>query len=903
MKTARRPEPTAEFLARWSAWLVPCVSVIAMLLFFVLPAHVHDLIYSHSSLFVPVIPAATAFAAWRRRRQYHDGQAWGWVLAGMTGFLGYEAIWYVSYLLNSTRVMPLADLSNLVFAPLVLVGVLRATRTNTTAVEGRRRILDAAILTIAAATLLYTVSVLLGGGIKPVTTFADALVVLTPLSDLLTLSGLAWVWVRRDGRSIPGWTRIVGLALLIGLVADLWYALPMSAGQPSPWFVRAAWYGNWSALGIGAAQAMRPDVRSVVTIRPSRLPYVLAMACYGGLAVAVALHRQDAITAATIGVGAITFLVLTRQFLAMSDFSQMQSERVRIESNARLAALVRHGSDLLTIISADSTIRYASPSHEYVFGIDAGSLIGRSIFGEIHHDDLSYADGSVRRVLIDDAVRESYVVRMRAASGEWRWIESLVTNLLHEPAIGGLVVNGRDITERKVLEEQLREQALRDPLTGLGNRRLFADRMAHAVERIARTPETIAVLLLDLDHFKFINDSLGHAQGDALLCAVAERLRDVLRSADTVVRLGGDEFAILLENISDPVEADLTATRVQAALARPFLMQAREVTVRASIGIALASAAMPTDDLLTDADVAMYAAKSAGRGCTERYSKAMRARIAERHEVEADLRQALQRNEFRLLYQPIIDLQTGRIVGAEALIRWRHPEHGEILPDRFISVAEESGLIVDLGRFVLRRAAQDSALFRQKSLNSVAFRVAVNFSARQLLCADLVSDIAAALADAQMPGNALIMELTESVLAEDEKVVTDRLDAVQRLGVQVALDDFGTGYSALAYLRRFPIDILKVDKSFVSWVRRDESDDGVTRAILAMGQSLSMQTVAEGIETTAQLDWLRALGCTHGQGYLFSRPVPRGELLRLIGSWEPLNYAAPAAATLVRDIA
>ena len=342
---------------------------------------------------------------------------------------------------------------------------------------------------------------------------------------------------------------------------------------------------------------------------------------------------------------------------------------------------------------------------------------------------------------------------------------------------------------------------------------------------------------------------------------------------------------------------------MQAALARPFLTQAREVTVRASIGIALASAAMPTDDLLTDADVAMYAAKSAGRGCTERYSKAMRARIAERHEVEADLRQALQRNEFRLLYQPIIDLQTGRIVGAEALIRWRHPEHGEILPDRFISVAEESGLIVDLGRFVLRRAAQDSALFRQKSLNSVAFRVAVNFSARQLLCADLVSDIAAALADAQMPGNALIMELTESVLAEDEKVVTDRLDAVQRLGVQVALDDFGTGYSALAYLRRFPIDILKVDKSFVSWVRRDESDDGVTRAILAMGQSLSMQTVAEGIETTAQLDWLRALGCTHGQGYLFSRPVPRGELLRLIGSWEPLNYAAPAAATLVRDIA
>ena len=868
-----------------------------MLLYFVVPVARHDVIYAHSSLLVPVIPSVTAFFAWRRRR-HDESQAWGWVLVGMTGFLGYEIIWYASYLVDNDRVMPLADLSNLLFAPLVLVGVLRGTRSTATRMELQRRILDASLVTTAAATLLYTTAVLLGGGMRAVTSAADTLIVLTPVSDIVTLGGLAWVWVRRDGRTLPRWTRMVGLALLIGLVADLWFALPTSAGRSSPWFVRAAWYGNWTALGLGAAQAMRPDVASTVSIRLSRLPYILAMACYAGLALSVALHHQAATAAATVGVGVITLLVLTRQFLVMRDFTEMQNERVRIESNARLATLVRHGSDLLTIIGADSTIRYASPSHEYVLGVEASSLIGQSIFGEIHHDDLPYADGSVRRVLIDDTVRESYVVRMRAASGEWRWIEAMITNLLDEPSVAGLVVNGRDITERKVLEEQLRDQALRDPLTGLGNRRLFADRMAHALERARRTPETIAVLLLDLDHFKFINDSLGHAQGDALLCAVADRLRQTLRTADTIARLGGDEFAILLENLTNAGEADLAATRVQDALARPFRLNDRDVTVRVSVGIAQADAGEATHDLLTDADVAMYGAKNAGRGRTERYSKTMRARIAERHEIEANLRQALTRDQFRLVYQPIIDLQTGQIVAAEALIRWWHPEQGEILPDRFISVAEESGLIVDVGRFVVRRAAHDSAFFRRDARNAAAFRVAVNFSARQLLCASLVSDVESALADAGIPGSALLVELTESVLAENEQIVTDRLAAVKRLGLQVALDDFGTGYSALAYLRRFPIDILKVDKSFVSWVRRDSSDDGVTRAILAMGQSLSMQTVAEGIETTAQLDWLRALGCTHGQGYLFSRPVPRDDLVEILASWDPAEFAAPKSDVL-----
>ena len=866
------------------------VALVAGVAAIVLPFAQFQPIYARSSIIFPLLPFLATVVAWRRLRAADAGSAWSWVTVGVSGFYLYEALWYIGWHEQAPMVYQIADITSLCFSPLILVGLLKSS-TDPASPRQWRRALDATILTLGSASLGYAVVVLSGTAIRPIGDWHDALLVASPVIDLVTLCGLALLWGRSSG--MPAWTAGIGGALLLGLVGDVWFALSASIGRPSPWFVRAVWYGYWAMIGIGATQAMRPNTPLVPTGRIARLPYLITLACYVALALAVALDLRDAIVSMTASVGVLTVLVLARQLLSLRDITDMEADRVRMQADTRLAALVRHGGDMLMIVDPDLRIIYASPSHQAILGVPAERLVGERLAVSIHPDDLAEAEGGIDR-LLSGSPREALVFRLKDAAGRWRWIEAVGTNQLDEPSIGGLVLNGRDISDRKQLEVQLLEQALRDPLTGLANRRLFGDRVSHGLARRHRRPDSMAVLLLDLDHFKVVNDSLGHAKGDALLIAVAERLRNVLRNADTVARLGGDEFAVLLEDLVSTDEAEATATRIQVALSHPFMLDGREVTVRASIGIAWATEGQGVDDLLTDADVAMYGAKNAGRGCIERFSSAMRATVAERHHVEADLRRALERNEFEVLYQPVVDLKNGRISGAEALVRWRHPTKGEVLPARFIPVAEESGLIIAIGRFVLNRAALDAARFRGVTPDSARMRVAINLSGRQLLSADLVHDVVLATEAAGITGSALAVELTESVLAA-EGVIGGRLQALRDLGIRIALDDFGTGYSALAYLRHFPIDVLKVDKSFVSWVRDDGVKDGVTKAIISMGQSLSMRTVAEGIETRAQLDWLRSLGCSLGQGYFFSLPLPADQFVELLQQWDASEFAAPPA--------
>ncbi len=619
---------------------------------------------------------------------------------------------------------------------------------------------------------------------------------------------------------------------------------------------------------------------------PSVVAAVPMLAILAGALGVTRMSQGALLAAALLGLAA-----LLRQVFVIRDEFGAREQNALEQADRRLAALVRHGTDMLTILDADTEVKYASPSHQQVMGIPPSMLVGRRMSSEIHRDDYPAAEVGFARLLSGESLRESLIVRLRDSTGAWRWVEAVGTNLFSEPSVGGLVLNSRDITDRKVLEAQLLEQALRDPLTGLGNRRLFADRVSHALERRARRSADVALLLLDLDHFKFVNDTLGHAKGDALLVAVSERLRNVLRVGDTVARLGGDEFAVLLEDLVTGDEADATALPIQQALDRPFRLEERELFVRASIGIAWATDGQDVDALLTDADVAMYGAKNSGRGRVERYSSEMRASVAERLDLEADLRFALERGQLDLVYQPVVDLRSGRISGAEALIRWSHPQHGMILPGRFIPVAEESELIVEIGRFVIRRATTDVARFRRACRASSRLRVAVNLSARHLLSPELVADVKDALAYAGVTGAAMAVELTESVLASNEGVVAACLQSLRDLGVRIALDDFGTGYSSLAYLRRFPIDVLKVDKSFVSHGVDDVANDGVTKAIISIGQSLGMRTVAEGVETAEQLERLRELGCSLGQGYLFSRPISRDDFLTLLHTWDPAVYA------------
>jgi diguanylate cyclase (GGDEF)-like protein len=422
------------------------------------------------------------------------------------------------------------------------------------------------------------------------------------------------------------------------------------------------------------------------------------------------------------------------------------------------------------------------------------------------------------------------------------------------------------------LEEKLVHQALHDPLTGLANRVLFHERVNHAKER-ANRGDRLAVLFLDLDQFKAVNDSLGHAEGDRLLETVARRLLQATRGCDTVARLGGDEFAVLLEGLAIEIDAPSVIERILEALRRPIALQGREVIIGASIGVAHIEIGDTVDEVLRNADLAMYHAKAAGRGGYRVYEPGMHTAVLERLELEGALRRAVERREFRLLYQPIVDLKSGRLLGAEALIRWEHPTRGLISPSSFIPLAEETGLIVEIGHWALREACMQGKIWQDDAQPGAAPTLSVNISGRQLMEPTLVSDVAAVLEESGFDPSLLTLEITESVLMQDTEWALTTMNQLKSLGLRLAIDDFGTGYSSLSYLQRFPIDTLKIDKAFVDGVANGTGDAVLARTIVALAGLLELNTVAEGVEGIDQRAQLIELGCVRAQGFLFARPL------------------------------
>jgi diguanylate cyclase (GGDEF)-like protein/PAS domain S-box-containing protein len=560
------------------------------------------------------------------------------------------------------------------------------------------------------------------------------------------------------------------------------------------------------------------------------------------------------------------------------------------QNEARFRSLVQNSSDIIMIVEKDGTIRYQTPSVKGILGYTLSDLSGMKLSELLHPNDAQQAASFLTETTNRSRLTLPVEWRLKHKDGRWVPVEAISNNLLHDEYIRGIVISIRNISDRKTLEAQLTHQAFHDPLSELPNRLLFTDKLRQALIAAEKGGNELAVMFLDLDNFKVINDSLGHQVGDQLLVTVAQRLQACLRPGDMVARLGGDEFTILLEHISSVNDATAVAERIQAQLQVPVKIQGYEVFTSASIGIVLRSPMHTSpESLLRDADVAMYCAKNKGKAQYEIFNSDMSRWAVKRLELETDLRRAIERGEFKLYYQPIITLDDYTIREVEALVRWQHPQRGTISPEEFIPLAEENRMILSFGQWVLWESCRQAKEWQLQYPSVSPLVISVNISGRQLQNPRLVEDVAQILNVTGLEPSCLKLEITESVAMHDAESTIATLRQLKKLGVQLAIDDFGTGYSSLGYLKRFPLDTLKIDRSFVERLGVDSEDTAIVNTIITLAKTLNLHVTGEGIETAEQLSHLRTLGCDLGQGYFFSKPLPGEALTALMSTLSLVN--------------
>jgi diguanylate cyclase (GGDEF)-like protein/PAS domain S-box-containing protein len=649
---------------------------------------------------------------------------------------------------------------------------------------------------------------------------------------------------------------------------------------------------------VAAAEQLRADVTEPTELRLDT-DFDQAVVAYGEAAERASTVADDGTLVLVVIAGGVVVFLMRRSGRAMQASARLRGEQAALgRSEARFRALVQNGAELVAILAADGMVRYCSSSSETILGVPSSELVDTLLLERVHSEDHDTVRALLERAAADASISHRAEFRVLHASSACLHLEGICRDLRSEPDIAGLVLNARDVTERKRLESELAYRAYYDSLTELPNRALLIDRLEQALARASRSGSYMAVLFIDLDGFKLVNDGLGHQLGDQLLVVVGQRLRATLRAEDTAARLGGDEFVILLENLASPDIATRLAQRLLDALGRPILLSGHEVFVGASVGVAVTATAddIQPDELLRRADLAMYEAKERGTGQIVQFDTDMGGHSLERLELDADLRRALDRQEFCLHYQPIVELPTGRITGVEALLRWNHPERGLVSPMEFIPRAEQSGLIVPICRWVLTEACRQARLWTRDLPPGTPFVMSVNLSGRQFQDPQLVADVAAALRESHLSPNRLKLEVTESTAIETGIQAIQTLQALKGLGVQLAIDDFGTGYSSLSYLKHFRVDTLKVDRSFISGVENDPQDAAIVESVVALARSLGLSVTAEGVETTAQLDVLNAIACDEAQGFFFARPQPAESITALLTSQALQLPPTPRAA-------
>jgi diguanylate cyclase (GGDEF)-like protein/PAS domain S-box-containing protein len=554
-----------------------------------------------------------------------------------------------------------------------------------------------------------------------------------------------------------------------------------------------------------------------------------------------------------------------------------ETERALEASEARFRVLTDSSIDLISVLDAAGNIQYQSAALMNLLGYDPTATIGHNIAEFVHRDDLDHVRATLKRVVEAAQSSEPAEFRLRHRDGQWRTFETLGINCLANPHIHGVVFNSRDVTDRKVIQQRIQHLAYHDNLTGLPNRSLLQDRLAHSIARADRTNKKVAVLFIDLDNFKNINDTLGHDVGDELLRQVSRRLSECVRLEDTIARQGGDEFIVLLDGLDDGRGASVVAQKILNALRKAFVLSGTDQHVSGSVGIAL----FPEDGrdaqtLMKNADTAMFHGKTQGKNTYQYFTAQMNIAVKRRMTLESALRRAVMNRDFVLHYQPQIDLDKGEILAVEALVRWKTEDGGTVSPGDFIPLAEETGLINEIGEWVLKEACRQAKEWQDMGLPKL--RMAVNLSARQFSDRTFLDMVTRTLAETGLAAECLELEITESQVMRQTEGMIMLLNKLSEMGVQLAIDDFGTGYSSLSYLKRLPIQKLKIDQSFVRDITVDPNDTAIVVAIINMAKSLDLDTIAEGVETAGQLALLRSKGCHVGQGYYFSAPV-RAEVL------------------------
>jgi diguanylate cyclase (GGDEF)-like protein/PAS domain S-box-containing protein len=770
--------------------------------------------------------------------------------------------------------------------------------------------LDALVVgaSLGVGTWVLLVVPLLRGGLA-VDAFATIVLVSHPLL-LVVLLVASWRLASTRSRHGPACRALLaGMSALILTSAGMGLLASLGLYRPDgP--LTIGWLVATGCMALAAAHPSADRLTTAVTEDRVRSPArriaadaIAALALPGLMLLRAEEPGDTLIAAVTAGVLAVVTLrvwLLLRQLEAAraSDVADQQAHYHR-----RVEALVRHTADVLLVIGAGGTVDYASPSATSMFGTDPTGWSRSRLADQIHPDERDATVGALFERL---TAHDGRPVRLRArfldrADRELH-AELVAVDLLDDPDVAGVVLTLHDTTERAELESELRRLAFHDALTGLPNRVLFQDRLVQALARAQRSDRRVAVLVCDLDDFKDVNDTLGHPAGDKLLREIACRFAGSLRATDTVARIGGDEFAVLCEDLGSTRDAVFTARRLLSATDAPILVDDRELRIGVSVGIAVDTGARSAEEMLRDADIALYEAKANGKQRWSLHRTAMTVAAQTRLELGADLADAVDRAAIDLEFQPIHELASGLLVGAEALARWHHPHRGAIPPDEFIAMAEQNGLILPLGDQVLDEALRTTRGWMDRVPGAV-LRTAVNVSPRQLRDISFHERVQAALTRHGVPADRLVLEVTETVMLEDPSQTLQVMHLLRELGVRFAIDDFGTGYSSLAYLRRLPVDIVKIDRSFVRDLTDDRAAHDLVRSIVDLASGMGMDVVAEGIETDEQRDLLRAMGCGYAQGYLFGRPCTRETFDRIHFAGAEDAFDAPVAVLEARQAA